>query len=108
EVLVGLLLPLLGHGLGGLAAEGADDGEEAEGGGEDEADVEEEALALTGGVESTGAVGAEGDPVGWEVGLALVIARDRKRRGISEAKHLACRSNSSQLTPQRSPANNCP
>lgn len=66
EVLVGLLLPLLGHGLGGLAAERADGGEDAEGGHEDEAGVEEEALALTGGVESAGAVGAEGDPVGCE------------------------------------------
>ena len=65
EVLVRRLLVLLGHGGRRLAAEGAESGEYGEADDETNAGVEDDLLVLIRGGLGTGAVGTEGDPVGW-------------------------------------------
>lgn len=63
EELVALLLVLLGHGVGDGLSEEADDGEEAEAGDEANDDTVGDTGVGAWGVDGTGAVRAESNPV---------------------------------------------
>lgn len=64
EVLVGLLLPLPGHGVRSRAGERPHGGEDDEAGEEAEGSVESDLLALAGRSLGAGTVGTESNPVG--------------------------------------------
>lgn len=90
EVLVAGLLVLLGHGGRGATGEEAGNAEEDTGNTNTQHDVHEDPGALAGRSLSTGAVRAEGDPVGWKVVLVCSPLAQKRMPSHGFLEHSSC------------------
>jgi len=79
EELVGSLLVLLGHGGRDGLGEGPDGGEDGEADTEAESDAPGDTGVGAGRVDGAGAMGTEGDPVGWMRRFELVFRSETRR-----------------------------